>query len=127
MTVSTRSTGEAWENIALEHLARAGLPLVARNFHCRHGEIDLIVLDRRGHDGDALVFVEVRYRDGAVHGSGTASVGAGKQRKLVQTAQIFLQTHAQYAHMPCRFDVIGCSGTLKQPIIEWTPNAFDAY
>jgi len=56
----------------------------------------------------------------------TASVGAAKQRKLVQTAQMFLQAHARLAALPCRFDVIGCAGTPQQPAFEWTRNAFEA-
>ncbi|MBS0589399.1 MAG: YraN family protein [Proteobacteria bacterium] len=126
MTTTTRATGELWESAALAHLGKAGLRLLARNFHCRYGEIDLIVFDSVG-GGDTLVFVEVRYRDGSAHGSGTASVGAVKQRKLVQTAQVFLQAHPQYTHFPCRFDVIGCSGTPRQPSFQWTRNAFDAF
>ena len=119
--MTTRATGELWENAALAHLLKTGLKLVARNFHCRYGEIDLVL-----RDGDTLVFAEVRYRDDATRGGGTASVGATKQRKLVQTAQIFLQRHAQFGALPCRFDVIGCAGTLQHPIFEWTRNAFDA-
>ncbi|HEX7915219.1 YraN family protein [Rudaea sp.] len=124
--MSTRAIGELWESAALAHLRKAGFELVARNFHCRYGEIDLVMLDRGGCDGDALVFVEVRYRDDATRGGGTASVGAAKQRKLVQTAQMFLQAHARFAHLPCRFDVIGCAGTPLQPVFEWTRNAFEA-
>lgn len=124
--MNARAIGELWENAAFAHLRQAGFELVARNFHCRYGEIDLVVLDHGRHDGDMLVFVEVRYRDDATRGGGTASVGAAKQRKLVQTAQIFLQAHAQYAALPCRFDVIGCAGTPQRPTFEWTRNAFEA-
>ena len=124
--MDARAIGERWEHAALAYLRKAGLELVARNFHCRYGEIDLIVLDRSRRDGDTLVFVEVRYRDDATRGGGTASVGAAKQRKLVQTAQVFLQAHAQFAALPCRFDVVGCAGTPQQPVFEWTRNAFDA-
>ncbi|MBS0565847.1 MAG: YraN family protein [Proteobacteria bacterium] len=124
--MTARATGDIWEGAALAWLLKSGLRLVARNFHCRHGEIDLVLLDRSGHEGDTLVFVEVRYRDDATRGSGTASVGTAKQRKLVRTAQIFLQAHAQFAALACRFDVIGCTGTPQRPVFEWTRNAFDA-
>jgi putative endonuclease len=124
--MDTRAIGEHWEQAALAHLRKAGLELVTRNFHCRYGEIDLVMLDHGARDGDALVFVEVRYRDDATRGGGTASVGAAKQRKLVHSAQVFLQANARYAALPCRFDVIGCAGTPQQPVFEWTRNAFDA-
>ncbi|MBN8887339.1 MAG: YraN family protein [Rudaea sp.] len=125
--MTARAIGELWESAALAHLQRAKLELVARNFHCRYGEIDLIVLDRSARGGDMLVFVEVRYRDDASRGGGTASVGPAKQRKLVQTAQVFLQTHARFAGLPCRFDVIGCSGSPQQPAFDWTRHAFEAW
>ena len=124
--MNARAIGELWESAALAHLRKAGLEPVTRNFHSRYGEIDLVMLDRSNQDGDVLIFVEVRYRDDATRGGGTASVGAAKQRKLVQTAQMFLQAHARLAALPCRFDVIGCAGTPQQPAFEWTRNAFEA-
>ena len=119
--MSARDIGIQWENTALVHMQRAGLKLVERNFHCRYGEIDLILRDR-----DTTVFAEVRYRGNAAHGGGTVSVGAAKQARLVHTAQTWLQAHAQFATLPCRFDVIGCAGTPEHPQFEWTRNAFDA-
>ena len=119
--MTSRGIGEFWEDAALAFVQKAGLKLIARNFHCRYGEIDLIL-----RDGNTLVFAEVRYRHDGARGDGKASVGAAKQRKLVQTAQIFLQAHAQFADLPCRFDVIGCSGTPPHAAFEWIQHAFDA-
>jgi putative endonuclease len=118
---TARATGAVWEDAVLGHLQRSGLTLVARNFNCRFGEIDLILRDR-----DALVFVEVRYRDNAAHGSGTLSVGPAKRGKLIRAAAMFLQARPQLAALPCRFDVVGCSGTLSRPLFEWTRSAFEA-
>jgi putative endonuclease len=117
-----RVTGSAWEDAALVHLQRSGLMLVARNFTCRFGEIDLILRDR-----DQLVFVEVRYRGAGARGDGTASVGAAKRLKLIRAAEVYLQAHPRLAALPCRFDVVGCSGTPLQPAFEWTRSAFDAF
>ena len=75
--MTARGIGEFWEDAALAFVQKAGLQLVARNFRCRYGEIDLIL-----RDGDTLVFAEVRYRHDAARGDGTASVGPAKQRKL---------------------------------------------
>jgi putative endonuclease len=118
---STREIGARWEDAALIYLQRNGLALVARNFNCRYGEIDLIMRDR-----DALVFVEVRYRVDAAHGDGSVSVGAAKRAKLSRAAAVYLQAHPQYAPLPCRFDVIGCDGALAAPNFAWTRAAFDA-
>jgi putative endonuclease len=120
--MSTRDVGIQWENAALAYMLGEGLKLVERNFLCRYGEIDLIL-----REGDTTVFAEVRYRNTAQHGGGTVSVGRAKRDKLVRAAQTWLQTHARFATLPCRFDVIGCAGTLQQPVFEWTRNAFDAW
>jgi putative endonuclease len=120
--MTARDTGTQWENAALHHLQAAGLALVARNFCCRLGEIDLIL-----REGSSIVFAEVRYRADDTRGTGTASIGATKRAKLIHTAQIWLQQHPQFAAAPCRFDVIGCAGTIQRPQFEWTRNAFDAF
>ena len=116
-----RARGDAVESAALEFLQRHGLRLVARNARARGGEIDLVLLD-----GDALVFVEVRYRGSALFGGGAASVDAAKRRKLVRAAQAFLLRHPARADAPCRFDVIDASGDPCEPRIEWLKDAFRA-
>ncbi len=118
--MSARDTGTQWEKAALQHMQDTGMRLLEQNFHCRFGEIDLILRDAEG-----IVFTEVRYRSGDAHGDGTASVGTVKRGKLVKTAQAWLLAHPQFAGLPCRFDVIGCSGTLENPVFDWTRNAFD--
>jgi putative endonuclease len=119
---TTRTTGAHWEDAALAHLQHNGLKLVERNFACRFGEIDLILRDR-----DHLVFAEVRYRGDATRGDGTLSVGAAKRAKLTRAASVYLQAHPRFSQLPCRFDVIGCSGALARPEFEWTRAAFDAF
>ena len=119
---TTRETGVRWEDAALGYLQRQGLKLVARNFSCRLGEIDLIMRDR-----DHLVFVEVRFRVADAHGDGTFSVGPAKRVKITRTASVYLQRHPALSALPCRFDVIGCSGTFAAPVFDWTRAAFDAF
>ena len=121
-TPSTRDTGARWEDAVLKYLHRQGLKLVARNFSCRYGEIDLILRDR-----EHLVFVEVRFRVADAHGDGTFSVGAAKRAKLTRAASIYLQQQPALSALPCRFDVVGCSGTLATPSFDWTKAAFDAF
>ena len=119
---TTRDTGSRWEDAVLAYLERAGLALIARNFTCRYGEIDLIMRDR-----DQIAFIEVRYRGDDMHGDGTVSVGAGKQAKIARAAAVYLQRNPVLATMTCRFDVVGCSGTPATPVFDWTRAAFDAY
>lgn len=119
---TTRDTGARWEDAALAWLQRAGLALIARNFTCRYGEIDLVMRDR-----DQIAFIEVRYRGDDSQGGGTVSVGPGKRAKLTRAAAVFLQQHPELAARPCRFDVVGCCGSLAAPKFEWTRAAFDAF
>ena len=119
---SRKAVGDAAEALALEHLRRHGLVLVARNYrvaggpHARGGEVDLIARERDG----TLVFVEVRARRDARHGGAAASVGAVKRRRLVFAAQHYLLRFP--APPPCRFDVVAIDGER----IDWLKGAFDA-
>ena len=72
-----KEAGRAGEAAALAHLEQAGLQLVLRNFRCKRGEIDLVMLD-----GATLVLVEVRYRSSEQFGGAAASVTWRKQRRL---------------------------------------------
>ena len=116
----SRNIGAQWENVVLTHLTSTGLTLLTRNFTCRFGELDLVMRDR-----DCVVFVEVRYRDSRARGDGVVSVGKAKRAKLVRAAQVYLLAHPQLAQEPCRFDVIGCRGSLQQPQLDWIPSAFE--
>lgn len=118
-TITTKHRGDAAEDAALDHLQRAGLVLVTRNYRTPGrggGEIDLIMRDPR--DG-TLVFVEVRQRSTASHGGAGASVTAAKQRRIVFAARHFL--NGLRALPPCRFDVV-----LVEEKISWLQGAFDA-
>jgi putative endonuclease len=119
---STKSLGDAAEDQALEHLQRAGLRLVERNFRiaqgptARGGEVDLILRDRDG----TLVFAEVRKRRNTAHGGAAASVVWPKQRRLIYAAQRYLM---RFATPPaCRFDVVAIDGDE----IRWLKAAFEA-
>ena len=135
MSAAAREIGALWEEAALAHLRRAGLQPLTRNFICRVGEIDLVMLDKGGLDKSGpetglrdagVVFVEVRYRNADARGDGSATVGPAKRAKLTRAAALYLQAHPKLAAQPCRFDVIGCSGTPEQPQFDWVRNAFDA-
>ncbi len=119
--LSTRHHGARMEDKALQVLRQAGLRMAARNFQCKMGEIDLIMWD-----GDTLVFVEVRYRQGHSHGSGIDSIIPAKQRKIIRAAKLYLLQQGLYDKVSCRFDVMGLSGDSAKPACEWIKNAFMA-
>jgi len=117
--VSTPSqSGTSAESLACDHLCRAGLSLVARNYRSPFGEIDLIM-----REGDATIFVEVRYRHSSRFGTPAETVNAQKQAKLRATAEHFLQQQRRLAGSPCRFDVVAIEGDAPARI-HWLQNAF---
>jgi putative endonuclease len=124
--IDRKARGNRAEAAARDYLLRAGLREVAANANYRGGELDLVMLDRSGRDGDTLVFVEVRYRQSQAFGGGAASVDSGKRRRLVHAAQLFLAEHREYAHAACRFDVVEADGDPHAPRITWLRDAFRA-
>ncbi len=109
-------TGAQAEKLAAQYLQQQGLKLLQTNYHCRFGEIDLILTD-----GETHVFVEVRLRSSAAFGGAAASIDTRKQIKLLKTAQHYLSDFKRMP--PCRFDaVLMQSADLSQ--IEWVKNAF---
>lgn len=105
--------GKAAEDAAAAYLARQGLRLVARNWRCRGGEIDLVM-----RDGAALVFVEVRERKDARYGGAGASITASKQARLLHAARLYLAGQGQPP--PCRFDAV----LIEAGRLTWLKDAF---
>ncbi len=85
MASSRKATGNLGETLAADYLQQRGYDIVARNWRCSTGEIDVIA-----RDGDTLVFVEVRTRHGARHGSPEESITPRKQAKLITLAYEYL-------------------------------------
>lgn len=111
-----QQVGQQGEDSAVALLAVHGLPTLARNYRCRMGEIDIILLD-----GETLVFVEVRQRTHDRQGGAAASVTVRKQRRLIRAAEYFLLRNPQHGLRPCRFDVIALDGHTSA---DWIRDAF---
>ncbi|MDF1630723.1 MAG: YraN family protein [Alcanivoracaceae bacterium] len=121
-TSSRQQRGEQTEKLAESWLNQQGLCTVARNWRCRMGEIDLIMLEE-----DVLVFVEVRFRSGTHHGGAAGSVDPHKQRRLVAAARHYLRMRPEAAMRRCRFDVIAMQPDNRNEIsFDWIPAAFYA-
>ncbi len=125
----SRAVGARFEARALDFLRSQRLVPVARNVHCRGGELDLVMRDRDG----MLVFVEVRARTRQDYGGAAASVGWHKQQRVLRAARYFLATRAAggasaaaqsdaCATPPCRFDVIA----FERGRLTWIRDAFRA-
>jgi putative endonuclease len=107
--------GEAAEAMAAAFLERKGLNVVARNYRCRLGEIDLVA-----REGDTTVFVEVRQRASPAFGGAAGSITAAKRARLVRAARHYL---SRLKTVPaCRFDALLIEG--DPPRIEWIRDAF---
>ena len=116
---NTRAKGTHGEQLALMYLVKGGLCLVEQNFNSRCGEIDIIM-----RDDDEWVFIEVRLRESLEFGGGLESVTRGKQKKLINTAEYYMQKHHNSHFESCRFDIIEISGKSNQPRINWIKDAF---
>ncbi|MDX1515010.1 MAG: YraN family protein [Gammaproteobacteria bacterium] len=115
------SRGQWAEAVARDFLQSKGLKLLASNYRCRHGELDLIMRDRT-----TIVFVEVRYRRSDGFGSAAESVTSNKQRRLIATARHYLQHTGPKEDPACRFDVLAIGENAGVPAVDWIKDAFDA-
>lgn len=114
-------TGAWGETIAAQYLIKKKYQIVATNFRCRFGEIDIIAANKRN-----LLFVEVKLRKSAAFASAAEFVDYHKQNRLRSTAAYYLSENP--TKLQPRFDVIevyapdGCD-TL-QPKINHLEDAF---
>jgi putative endonuclease len=114
--------GTRSERAAARFLRGRGYRIVARNYTCPYGELDLVALD-----GPTLVFVEVRSTGCADAERPAASVDAAKQSRLTNLALHYLQQHRLLGR-PARFDVLTLSwpADQREPSIVHYPQAFEA-
>ena len=109
------------ERLAAAFLERNGLSILARNYRCRGGEVDLICEDRQ-----VLVFVEVRLRRNTSYGGAAASITRAKQSRIILAARHYLASHTATRREPdCRFDCL-LLDALSEGAIEWLRDAFAA-
>ncbi|MXR37890.1 YraN family protein [Craterilacuibacter sinensis] len=97
------ASGVAAEDRALRYLQKQGLRLVERNWHCRGGELDLVM-----REGVYWVFVEVRLRTSSRFGSALQSIDGRKCARLVHAASLYLSE--KHIDAPCRFDAVVFEG-----------------
>jgi len=74
------------EELAARQLVAAGYEIVARNWRCQEGELDLVA-----QQGECLVVVEVRTRRGRALGTPEESVTPAKQARLIALAEAYVQ------------------------------------
>ncbi len=114
-----RERGQQGEREAEQFLAAQRYTIIARNYRCPFGEVDLIALDRQ-----TIVFVEVRTHTGEAFGDPLASVTARKQRQIARTALHYLSRN-RLSDREARFDVIGIRWEKEKPHLTHIRGAFD--
>jgi putative endonuclease len=112
-------SGRIAEELARRYLLDHGLKTVTTNYRCHYGELDLIM-----HDRKLLIVVEIRYRHRSTFGGPIASISPAKRRKIATATQHFMHSYPAYRNVPVRFDVIGLTGMLHAPDINWIAGAF---
>lgn len=117
--VDRQHLGSAAEARAAQLLQQAGFTIVARNFRCRVGELDIVA--RRAQ---LLVIAEVRLRSRADFGGAAHSITATKRARIVRATRFLLCVRPALARLPVRFDALLLS-TCDGPI-EWIEAAFEA-
>jgi putative endonuclease len=121
-SIDRMQAGRAAETAAAEFLQTRQLTILARNYRCRTGELDIVAQTADG----VVVIAEVRLRSRCNYGGGAASVDWRKQRKIQRAARHLLVTHPQLARCALRFDVLDLRPQDSGFAIEWIRHAFSA-
>ncbi|MBE9156790.1 YraN family protein [Nodosilinea sp. LEGE 06152] len=104
--LSKTELGTLGETLVANWLQTQGWRQCDRQWHCRWGELDLIVAKGPASRDGQLAFVEVKTRSqGNWDAYGLMAITRSKQAKLWKAAQLYLLQHPQWAEAACRFDV----------------------
>jgi putative endonuclease len=94
------------------------MAILARNYRCRAGEIDLVA-----RDGATVVFVEVKERRSESHGTAVEAVTWRKRQRIVRAARVYASVN-QLSDAPVRFDVLAIDWTPSGPRVRHDAGAF---
>ncbi len=100
MRTTTQQLGQTGEKVARRFLKKQGFKILAANYECPAGEIDLI-----GFRDGCIVFFEVKSRASDAAAPPEANITPTKQRHLIQAARFWLAAHRQ-PDCAYRFDAI---------------------
>ncbi|HOT59795.1 MAG TPA: YraN family protein [Spirochaetia bacterium] len=106
--MSTVETGKHAEQCAVEFLVKLNFTILAVNFRCLYGEIDIIAL----HE-NRIHFIEVKTIAGAGKESLAVTVNKQKQKRISESAQFFMQVHREYNNCHAQFDVVTVADTIE--------------
>ena len=113
--MNQREEVKRYEEQVAEYLKMHGFMLLAQNFRCRQGEVDLI-----GIHEECLVFVEVKYRKNSSVGMPEEAVNTLKQQRICRVSDYYRLTHPWESERQIRYDVVAICGDQ----FLWHKNAF---
>ncbi len=119
--------GQQGEDLACKFLAYQGIKILARNYRCPHGEIDIVAFDKNttSHFGsNCIIFAEVKTRKSDKYTSPASAVNEAKRRKIKKTAAYYL-THHRSGEMSVRYDIVSIVIGMGEPQIEHIQAAFE--
>jgi putative endonuclease len=120
MTHTRQAFGQQGERLAAQYLQQRGCALLAANWRCPHGEIDLIM-----QQGETLVFVEVKTRRSATTAPAFTAITPRKRQRLIAAAQAYLAAYHD-DQIAWRVDAVAVAIPPRgQPIIEHVEDALD--
>lgn len=99
-----KQLGDRGEALVAAWLQQEGWKVLAQQWHCRWGELDIVAYHPPPQTCLAFVEVKTRHR-GSLDGEGRLAITPQKQQKLWRSAEQFLSKHPRYSELPCRFDV----------------------
>jgi putative endonuclease len=112
--------GDRGENLAARELRNKGYRIIARNFKCVMGEIDIIA-----RDGKTLVFVEVKTRADDDTVAPEEQINPSKMHRCTKAARFYLGRYGQ-PQPPARFDVVAVVWPQgRAPTLRHIENAFE--
>lgn len=127
MDSPTQSLGRRGEALACRLLKKARLKILARNYRCPAGEIDIIALDpttRKADGAETIVFVEVKTRATVGKASPAIAVDAHKRAQIEAAARYYLRHHPARAYRT-RYDIVAIVlAPDAEPDIRHISNAF---
>jgi putative endonuclease len=112
---NTSEKGAYFERCAERYLSTFGLTLIAKNYRCKFGEIDLIMQDK-----ETFVFIEVKYRATEQFGGAVSSLSPQKMRRLRRSIAFYCQEH-RISNSPLRIDFVAINGEQQ---CHWIKNLY---
>lgn len=98
-----RIVGNIGENMAADILEQQGYEVIARNYTCKLGEIDIIAIDIKDK---VISFIEVKTRTSSKYGYPAQAISNDKIRHIKNVANCFLREHRDFRYYNARFDIV---------------------